>query len=83
MRITGLSEPNWRMFLFLGILLIATPLIAAENLLIVDVYVRIVAAGQIGPIPDPFIKAIASGKQAPLPVGVQQLQGKTFRIQSV
>jgi chemotaxis methyl-accepting protein methylase len=30
-----------RVFLFLGILLIAEPLIAAENLLIVDVYVRI------------------------------------------
>ena len=83
MRITGLSEPNWRMFLFLGILLIATPLIAAENLLIVDVYARILPEGQIEPIPDPFIEAILSAKQVPLPAGVQQLQGKTFQIRSV
>jgi len=38
--------------------------------------------GQIQPIPDPFIEAIVSGKQGPLPSGVQQLQGKSFQIQS-
>jgi hypothetical protein len=51
------------LFLFLGILLIAAPLASTENLLIVDVYVRIVPEGQIEPIPDPFIEAIVSGKQ--------------------
>jgi hypothetical protein len=71
-----------RMFLFLGVLFIAEPLIAAENLLIVDVYARILPEGQIEPIPDPFIELIVSGKQGPLPSGVQQLQGKTFQIQS-
>ena len=68
-----------RLFLCVGILLIAAPLISAENLLIVDVYARILPEGQIEPIPDPFIAAIISGKQAPLPGGVQQLQGKTFQ----
>jgi hypothetical protein len=71
------------MFLFLGILSIATPLIAAENLLIVDVYARILPEGQIEPIPDPFIEAILSAKQVPLPAGVQQTAGgKTFQIRS-
>jgi hypothetical protein len=71
-----------RLFLFLGILLITGPLIAAENLLIVDVYARILPEGQVEPIPDPFIEAIVSDKEGPLPAGVQQLQGKTFQIQS-
>ena len=71
-----------RLFLFLGILLIASPLIAAENLLIVDVYARILPEHQIEPIPDPFIEAILSGKQTPLPEGVQEIQGRTFQIQS-
>jgi hypothetical protein len=71
-----------RPLLFLSILLIATPLIAAENLLIVDVYARILPEGQIEPVPDPFIEEIVSGKQGPLPAGMQQLQGKTFQIQS-
>jgi hypothetical protein len=52
----------------------------SENLLVVDVYARIVPKGQIEPIPDPFIEAIVSGKQGPLPAGVQQVQGKTFQI---
>jgi hypothetical protein len=60
----------------------AAPLIPAEHLLIVDVYARILQEGQIEPIPDPFIEAIVSGKQVPLPAGVQQMQGKTFEIQS-
>jgi hypothetical protein len=68
-----------RLFLFLGILLIAL-FSAEENLLIVDVYARIVPEGQIEPIQDPFIEAIVSGKQGPLPAGVQQVQGKTFQI---
>jgi len=71
-----------RPLLFLGILLIATPLIAAENLLIVDVYAPILPEGQLEPIPDPFIEAIVSGKEGPLPAGVQEIQGKTFRIES-
>jgi hypothetical protein len=73
-----------RLFFFLGILLIAAPLLfPAENLLIVDVYARILPEGQIEPIPDPFIDAILSGKQGPLPAGVQQVQGKVFQIKSV
>jgi hypothetical protein len=55
---------------------------AAENLLIVDVYARILPEDQIEPIPDPFIEAIVIGKQGPLPAGVQQVQAKTFQIQS-
>ena len=70
-----------RLLLFLGTLLKAASLIAAENLLIVDVYARILPEGQFEPIP-PFIAAIISGKQGPLLGGVQQLQGKTFQIQS-
>jgi hypothetical protein len=62
--------------------LIAEPLIAAENLLIVDVYVRILPEDQIEPVPDPFIEAVANGKQEPLPAGVEQVQGKAFQIQS-
>jgi hypothetical protein len=71
-----------RLFLCLGILLIAAPVISSENLLIVEVYARILLEGQTEPIPDPFIEAIVSGKQAPLPAGVQQLKGTTFQIQS-
>jgi hypothetical protein len=71
-----------RLFLCVGILLIAAPLISAENLLIVDVYARILPEGQIEPVPDPFFEAILNGKQVPLPAGVQQLQGKTFQIRS-
>ena len=59
-----------------------TPLIAAENLLIVDVYARILPEGQIEPIPDPFLEGIVSGKAGPLPAGIQEIQGKTFRIES-
>ena len=70
------------LFLLLGILWIAAPLFPAENLLIVDVYARIVSEGQIEPIPDPFIEAILSGKQGPLPAGVQQVQGKAFQLKS-
>jgi hypothetical protein len=71
-----------RLVLSLSILLIAAPLIAAENLLIVDVYARILPEGQIEPIPDSFLDTIVSGKHGPLPASVQQLQGKTFQIQS-
>src|SRR6516225_5240271 len=71
-----------RLLLFLSILLIATPLVAAGNLLIVDVYARILPEGQIEPVPDPFLEAILSAKQVPLPASVQQLQGKTFQIRS-
>jgi hypothetical protein len=71
-----------RLFLCVGILLIAAPLISADNLLIVDVYARILPEGQIEPIPDPFLEAIVSGKQVSLPAGVQQVQGKTFQIKS-
>jgi hypothetical protein len=67
---------------FLCILLIAAPLFAAENLLIVDVYARIVPEGQTGPIPDPFIQGIVSGAQQGLPAGIQQLQSKTFQVKS-
>jgi len=70
-----------RLFLSLGILFIAAPL-AAENLLIVDVYARIVPEGQLEPIPDPFIEAIVSGKEGPLPASVQEIRGKTFWIES-
>lgn len=71
-----------RLFVCVGILLIAAPIIPAENLLIVDVYARILPVGQIEPVPDPFVEAIVSGKQMPLPAGVQQVQGKTFEIQA-
>jgi len=71
-----------RPLLCVGILLIAAPLISVENLLIVDVYARILPEGQIEPVPDPFVEAIVSGKQVPLPAGVQQKEGKTFQIRS-
>jgi hypothetical protein len=71
-----------RLFLCVGILLIAAPLISAENLLIVEVYARILPEGQIEPIPDPFVEAIVSGKQVLLPAGIQQMPGKTFQIKS-
>jgi hypothetical protein len=62
--------------------IIGSPLFAADNLLIVDVYARIVPEGVTEPLPDPFIDAIVSGKQKPLPAGVQQLQSKAFQIKS-
>jgi len=67
---------------FLCILLIAAPLFGAENLLIVDVYARIVPEGQTVPIPDPFIQGIVSGTPQVLPPGVQQLQSRTFQVKS-
>ena len=71
-----------RLLLCVGILLVAAPLISVENLLIVDVYARILPEGQIEPVPDPFVEAIVSGKQVPLPAGVQQMEGKTFQVRS-
>jgi hypothetical protein len=50
-----------------------------RDLLIFDVYARIVPKGQIEPIPDPFIEAIVSGKQGPLPAGVQLILGALRR----
>ena len=67
---------------FLFILLIAAPQFAAEDLLIVDVYARIVPEGQTEPIPDPYIQGIINGVQEAAPPGVQQLQSKAFRVKS-
>jgi len=67
---------------FLWFLLIAAPLFPAENLLIVDVYARIVPDGQTEPIPDPFIQGIVNGAQEGVPPGVQQLQSKAFQVKS-
>jgi len=60
--------------------LLVPQLYAAERLLIVDVYVRIVPAGQIAPIPDPFIEAVVRGETPVIGEGIQALQGKSFQI---
>ena len=65
-----------------GLMIAGSPLLAADNLLIVDVYARIVPEGATQPTPDPFIDAIVNGKQKQLPADVQQLQSKTFQIKS-
>jgi hypothetical protein len=63
-------------------MIIGSPLFAADSLLIVDVYARIVPEGATEPIPDPFIDAIVNGKPKPLPADMQQLQSKAFQIKS-
>jgi hypothetical protein len=60
--------------------LLVPQLYAAERLLIMDVYVRIVPAGQIAPIPDPFIEAVVRGETPVMGEGIQALQGKSFQI---
>jgi hypothetical protein len=60
--------------------LLVPQLYAAERLLIVDVYVRIVPAGQIAPIPHPFIEAVGRGETPVIGEGIQALQGKSFQI---
>jgi hypothetical protein len=60
--------------------LLVPQLYAAERLLIMDVYVRIVHAGQIAPIPDPFIEAVVRGETPVMGEGIQVLQGKSFQI---
>lgn len=71
-----------RLALIVGLIMIGSPPFAADSLLIVDVYARIVPQGVTEPIPDPFIEAIVSGQQKSLPPDVQQLQSKAFQIKS-
>ena len=71
-----------RVFLFLTVLLLTGALRAAENLLIVDVYARILPEGQVEPIPDPFLEDILNRKEAPSGTDLQQIQGRTFQIRS-
>jgi hypothetical protein len=71
-----------RLALIIGLMIVGSPLFAADNLLIIDVYARIVPQGAAEPIRDPFIDAIVNGKQKPLPSDFQQLQSKAFQIKS-
>lgn len=71
-----------RLALIVGLMIIGSPLFAADGLLIVDIYARIVPDRTTDPIPDPFIDAIVNGKQKPLPADMQQLQSKAFQIKS-
>lgn len=52
----------------------------AEQLLIMDVYARIVPAGQTAPVPDPFVEAIVRGESPAQTADVLALQGKSFQI---
>jgi hypothetical protein len=56
--------------------------IQAEQLLIMEVYARIVSIGQAMPIPDPFVEAIVQGQAPIVGEGLHALQGKSFRISS-
>jgi hypothetical protein len=55
---------------------------AAELLLVMEVYARVVPTGQAEPIPDPFIEAITRGEAPATTEGIQELQGKSFQLSS-
>jgi hypothetical protein len=67
--------------LLLSAFLLARSLFAADDLLILEVYARVVPTGQTEPIPDPFVESVLRGEDPPL-VGVSTLQGKSFQISS-
>jgi hypothetical protein len=60
--------------------LLVPQIYAAERLLIMDVYARVVPAGQIAPIPDPFIEAVVRGETPVSGDGIQAFQGKSFQV---
>jgi hypothetical protein len=74
--------PEMRWFVFLLASFLASSVHAAELLLVMEVYARVVPAGQAEPIPDPFIEAIVRGETAAITGGIQELQGKSFQISS-
>jgi hypothetical protein len=65
-----------------ALLLFNPNLYAADQLLIMDVYARIVPAGQIAPIPDLFVESIVRGEPPAKTEGIRTLQGKSFQITS-
>jgi hypothetical protein len=72
-----------RFVLLLAFLFVALPEFGAENLLIIDVYARVVPQSETKPIPDPFIAAILRGELKTAAPGVQKLQGKVFQMKPV
>jgi hypothetical protein len=70
-------------FLQITAFLLVPQIYAGERLLIMDVYARIVPAGQIAPIPDPFIEAVVQGEMPVIGEGIKALQGKSFQINLV
>jgi hypothetical protein len=53
---------------------------AAEPLLVMQVFARLVPTGQAEPIPDPFIEPVSRGEAPAITEGIQELQGKSFQI---
>jgi hypothetical protein len=72
-----------RRVLLLGLLFVLIPkLCAADDLLILALLARVTPAGQVQPVPDPFIESILNGGAAEAAQGVQALPRKTFQINS-
>jgi hypothetical protein len=53
---------------------------AAERLLIMEVYARVIPIGQMTPVPDPFVESIVRGEAPAQTEGLLALQGKSFQI---
>lgn len=72
-----------RPVLLLGLLWILMPrLCAADDLLILALFARVTPAGQVQPVPDPFIESILSGGAAEAAQGFEVLPRRTFQISS-
>ncbi|MGA8660561.1 MAG: hypothetical protein WB586_30985 [Chthoniobacterales bacterium] len=68
---------------WLGLLCLLSPkLCAADDLLILALFARVTPAGQVEPVPDPFIESILNRGTAEPSQGVQVLQGETYQISS-
>jgi hypothetical protein len=74
--------PQTRWFVFLLATFLASSVNAADLLLVMEVYARVVPTGQGELVPDPFIEAIIRGEAAANTGGIQELQGKSFQISS-
>ena len=55
---------------------------ADEQLLVMTVYAHIVLANQVAPAPDPFLEAAVRGEIPAVGEGMQELQAKSFQINS-
>jgi hypothetical protein len=72
---------RWYLFL-LATFFLAPTLVAAERLLVMEVYARIVPIGQTEPIPAPFVESVRREETPVNSEGIHALQGKSFQISS-
>jgi hypothetical protein len=71
----------WLPYLQTIIFLLFIPnMYAAERLLIMDVYARVIPIGQTAPVPDRFVEGIVRGESPAQREGLLALQGKSFQI---